>query len=229
VIKPVSLAVLSWFISLLMSIFLILTGVRLLLTPVFLSIEYNMPGFPEDAYGFNKADRLYWSNNALDYLLNEDGISFLADLRFEDGQSVYNQRELRHMIDVKVVVKYALNVWMFSMVVLIGLGVICYFRGWLTWYWIALSRGGWLTGLLLVSVVIIVLVSFRVFFVAFHNMFFKPGTWTFLYSDTLIRLFPERFWFDAFVLIGLIAILSGIGAGILFQRLAKRSTNKNGF
>lgn len=219
-IKPIPVAVLSWCISLLFSIFLILTGVRLLLTPVFLSIEYNMPGFPEDAYGFTKADRLLWSNNALEYLLNNEDISFLADLRFENGQPVYNQRELRHMIDVKLVVKYTLNVWLFSAVILIGLGVLAHFAGWLERYWLALSRGGWLISILLISVVIIVLVSFRVFFVAFHNVFFEPGTWTFLYSDTLIRLFPERFWFDAFVLIGLIAILSGIGAGIFFKRLA---------
>jgi hypothetical protein len=27
----------------------------------------------------------------------------------------------------------------------------------------------------------------------FHQIFFSAGTWMFLYSDTLIRLFPERF------------------------------------
>jgi uncharacterized membrane protein len=55
-----------------------------------------------------------------------------------------------------------------------------------------------------------VLLSFNVLFVAFHNVFFQAGTWMFLFSDTLIRLFPERFWRDTFIAVG---VLSG-GAGL---------------
>jgi hypothetical protein len=60
-----------------------------------------MPGFPADRYGFTTADRLYWADIAVDYLVNTAGIEFLADLRFEDGSPVYNERELKHMVDVK--------------------------------------------------------------------------------------------------------------------------------
>jgi uncharacterized membrane protein len=57
------------------------------------------------------------------------------------------------------------------------------------------------------------LLSFGVFFVAFHNVFFEPGTWVFYYSDTLIRLFPERFWRDIFLYVGGFAIISGLALG----------------
>jgi uncharacterized membrane protein len=50
-----------------------------------------------------------------------------------------------------------------------------------------------------------------VWFVAFHQVFFAAGTWTFEYSDTLIRLFPNRFWFDAALTIAGLTT----GAGVL--------------
>ncbi|MDV7390213.1 DUF1461 domain-containing protein, partial [Arthrospira platensis SPKY1] len=39
-------------------------------------------------------------------------------------------------------------------------------------------------------------VAWGAFFTLFHDLFFPPGTWTFNYTDSLIRLFPEQFWFD---------------------------------
>jgi len=61
----------------------------------------------------------------------------------------------------------------------------------------------------LAAILLFVLLAFGVIFVAFHNVFFPPGTWTFLYSDTLIRLFPERFWRDTFIAVGVVAAVPG--------------------
>ena len=74
-----------------------------------------------------------------------------------------------------------------------------------------LERGGWLTLILVGLIVLTVLVGFGYFFIAFHEVLFAPGTWTFEYSDTLIRLFPERFWRDTFLILGLISLLGGFG------------------
>jgi integral membrane protein (TIGR01906 family) len=223
--------VLSWVVTLLIPFALILSAVRLLLTPVYLTIEYSTPGFPPDLYGFTKADRLYYANIAREYLLNDASISFLGDLRFPEGQQtppatcqfmedctrLYNDRELKHMLDVKNVVKAAMNVWIFSLVALLGLGLWAWFGGWWREYRHGLSRGGWLTAILIAAILLLVLVAFGVVFVAFHNIFFASGTWTFLYSDTLIRLFPERFWRDTFLAVG---IISG-GLGIILGYLAR--------
>jgi len=78
---------------------------HLLLTPAFVQLEYRTPNFPPDSYGFTQQDRLLWSQIALEYLLNDEGINFLEDLVFEDGAQVYNARELKHMLDVKEVVQ----------------------------------------------------------------------------------------------------------------------------
>jgi integral membrane protein (TIGR01906 family) len=210
--------VLSWLVTILVPVALVLTAVRLLLTPVFVQFEYRTPNFPPDPYGFTQEDRLYWSQIALNYLLNDQGISYLGDLRFPDGNPLYNQRELKHMADVKKVVQAALKVWVGSLAGLALLGVWAWRADWLQLFRHGLSRGGWLTLLLVGTVILFVLVGFGVFFVFFHDIFFAPGTWTFSYSDTLIRLFPERFWRDTFLVLGVLAGGVGLAMGYIFQR-----------
>jgi hypothetical protein len=62
-------------------------------------------------------ERIAYAGVARDYLLNDSGIEFLGDLRFEDGSPVYNARELRHMEDVKQLVQITLKAWLVSLVV----------------------------------------------------------------------------------------------------------------
>ena len=210
--------VISWLVTLLVPVFLTVGAVRLMLSPLFINIEYRLPGFPVDRYGFTTEERLEYANLARIYLVNSADISFLGDLRFKDGTPMYNPRELSHMVDVKTVVQGGLLVWYFSLFVLIGSGLWAWFAGWWPAYARGLGRGGWLTMILLGLLLFLVLLSFRFIFVAFHNIFFASGTWTFNYSDTLIRLFPERFWFDVFIAVGGVTLLGGLALGLLFGR-----------
>jgi integral membrane protein (TIGR01906 family) len=212
---------LSWLVMILIPICLVLSVVRGLIAPAFLQIEYNLPGFPDDPYGFTKDDRLYWSQIDLNYLLNPAGISFLADLKFANGEPVYNSRELRHMVDVKNVVRGALGVWYVSIILLFGLGFWAWRGNWWIWFRAGLRRGGWLTVGLLVATGLFIFFGFDIFFVAFHNVFFASGTWTFLWSDTLIRLFPERFWYVVFMMVAGTTIGLGIILGLVFRNPSK--------
>jgi len=216
--------ILSWLVALLVPLALIGLGLRALLTPLFLRIEYNMPYFPPDQYGFTKEDRLKWAPYALNYLVNRADISYLADLKFEDGTSLYNERELSHMADVKRVTKAALNVWYVTLALSLGLGIWSRLGHWEQAYRQGLMRGGWLMVGLAVAVGLVVLVGILInpevfwnFFVGFHRLFFTGDTWLFLFSDTLIRLFPLRFWQDAFLLAALIALGGGIALGVGFR------------
>jgi len=215
------LTILSWFVSLLVPIALIGIGLRALLTPTFLNIEYNMPYFPTDGYGFSQADRLHWAPYALEYLVNNADISYLGDLRFENGTPLYNDRELTHMEDVKRVTKGALNVWYITIALLVMLGGWSWREGWMQAYRSGLMRGGWLmvglAGVIGFIVIIGILVDpniFWNFFAGFHALFFEGNSWLFLNSDTLIRLFPIRFWQDAFLFAAIIALSGGFGLGI---------------
>jgi integral membrane protein (TIGR01906 family) len=213
--------VLSWVITILVPAALILTSVRLMLTPLYVSFEYNVPGFPQDSFGFTKHDRLHWADITRVYLLNSADISYLANLRFPDGTPVYNERELRHMVDVKNVLGKALNVWLISLGALVVLGAWAWFGHWWDLFKHGLGRGGWLTVILVATVLIFVIFGFGVFFVFFHDIFFQPGTWMFLWSDTLIRLFPERFWRDIFILVGALSLGGGLALAYLTRPTKK--------
>lgn len=200
----------KWLVAVLIPIGLILTAVRLLLTPAFVNLEYRTPNFPADPYGFTQEDRLFWSLIALDYLMNDEGIDFLGDLQFEDGSPVYNARELKHMVDVKNVVQAALIAWYISLIGIFLLGIWAFWGDMWNEYKRGLSLGGWLTVILIALTLLVVLIGFSLFFVFFHQIFFEAGTWVFRFSDTLIRLFPERFWRDTFLAVGIISLTGGL-------------------
>jgi integral membrane protein (TIGR01906 family) len=214
-------SILSLIITLIVPIALIGLGLRVLLSPLFLQVEYNMPYFPPDDFGFTKADRLKWAPYALNYLTNSADISYLGNLKFEDGKPLYNERELSHMNDVKRVMQGALNAWYISLVALALLGVWAWLGGWGDTYRLGLMRGGWLMVIVSIAIGLIALIGIAVspnlffqFFAGFHSLFFEGDSWLFLFSDTLIRLFPIRFWQDAFLWAAVIALGGGIALGL---------------
>jgi len=223
---------LSWLVAILVPIALIGLGLRALLTPAFLQIEYNMPYFPPDEYGFTRKDRLQWAPYALEYLINSADISFLGDLEFDNGSPLYNERELGHMEDVKGVTQGALNVWYISLALLTMLGIWSWRGSWTQTYRQGLMRGGWLMVGLAGVIGLIVVVGISVnpnvfwnFFVGFHGLFFEGDSWLFLYSDTLIRLFPLRFWQDAFLFAAVIALGGGIALGLGMRSASRARMN----
>jgi integral membrane protein (TIGR01906 family) len=216
--------IMSWLVALVLPVLIILSVVRLVINPWYLVFEYHTPGFPADPYGFTLQDRLTYGKLAVDYLVNSADISFLGDLRFHAGQQapqttcqemtdcthLYNDRELQHMLDVKNVVTGAMQVLVVSLVVLVVLALWAWLGKWFTTYLKGLQRGGIVTLVFIGLIILFVLVAFDYLFVLFHEIFFRAGTWTFLYSDTLIRLFPERFWQDTFLFVGGLSALLGL-------------------
>jgi integral membrane protein (TIGR01906 family) len=219
--------ILSYLISLLTPIALIGMALRILLTPIFYTVEYNMPYFPADEYGFTKEDRLRWAKPSVEYLVSGADISYLGDLIFDDGIPLYNERELSHMEDVKGVVLNALGAWTISLIILAALAIFAKRGDWIPDYLNGLRRGGlWMIGLaaaLGLTAGIGIAVNpdvFWEFFTVFHQIFFEGDSWLFYYSDTLIRLFPIRFWQDAFLWAAVLAL--GGGAALAFGLRMKR-------
>lgn len=179
------------------------------MTPLFLEIEYRTPNFPEDEYGFTQEDRLRFAPLALEYLLNNEGISFLGDQTFDDGSPLYNERELGHMIDVKNLIQLGLKVWYGLLVLFAALGIWAWKAEWIFDYRMMLVAGAKLTISLIILLILFVLINFNNLFVGFHRIFFEGNTWVFLFSDSLIRLFPIRFWRDAFIGLGGFTLIWG--------------------
>jgi integral membrane protein (TIGR01906 family) len=226
-------------ITILVPVGLVLGAVRIVLNPWYPKLEYRMPWFPEDEYGFTRAERDKYALIAVEYLNTTQDIHLLMDLRFPAGVTappiscmettdcnlMYNDRELHHMIDVKYVLGFVLPVGYTIIFGLILLGIWAWKRGWWGDYRISLQRGGWLMLAILFTLIVMVAGFFDWFFTFFHEVFFSSGTWQFYTSDTLIRLFPERFWMDTFIYVGGIAALGGLALVILGRKQKVKSGN----
>jgi len=201
--------------------FILMSSIRILFNPYSLQLEYNTPGFPADPYGFTQADRLKWANVSLDFLLNNQDLSFFDPLKLPDGSPLYNARELSHMWDVKILLQRMISVWIVLGVVLVLAGIVAWRMKQLKAYFAFLSRGGWLTLIIIALILAGVALSFNWLFTEFHRIFFTGDTWLFLYSDTFIRLFPMQFWQDAFIAGGVLAILFGLIFGFGGRALSR--------
>ncbi len=200
---------LSGVIRFLLPILLILSSVWITLQSarIWVQIEYRMPGFPDDTYGFTLEDRLYWAGIDIDYLINDEGIDYFDAYRLPSGEPMHNERELRHMMDVKLLIGQTWIALGTGWILLLVVSIILSQRlGWGNVFnTIEVSAKGtiWLMLLLAVGLVI----AFGVLFVGFHRIFFEGDTWLFSYSDTFIRLYPERFWRDTFALVAIITLV----------------------
>ncbi|MGD2252826.1 MAG: TIGR01906 family membrane protein [Anaerolineales bacterium] len=200
----------------------LLTSLRFLLTDAFVWIEYHTPAFPADPYGFTLEDRLYWAPIGLDYLLNDEPIEFLSELQFEDGEPVFNARELRHMEDVKRLTQALLVVWFVGLGALALLVGVLWRSGRLARALEGLKLGSRVTLIAMGALALTLVVAFSLLFVGFHRIFFEGDTWLFLHSDTLIRLFPERFWRDTFIfVIALTSLFAALIGWIARRALAR--------
>ena len=198
---------------------LLLGALRLVLSHEFLRYEYTRPGFPTDPYGFTTEDRLALGFYALDYLLNGENIDFLGSLTLapeqcllsdakQDSCPMFSQAALGHMEDVKYITNltfaFGLGLAIAACATVILVGRIAAVRRAILR---GLHLGSMLTLGLLASLAVLAAAIWDRAFDAFHELFFAAGTWRFPFSDTLIRLYPERLFVDAaIVIIALVAL-----------------------
>ena len=187
--------------------------IRAIIASNYPAFEY--PRIAPDAFGWTAEERLALGEATLDYIQRpepaEEVIYLLEDLRLPEdpSQPLYKESEIGHMLDVKILfdaVGRILN-WL---VVIVPLGLIALYFIDKQQLYDTVFRGGWATIILLAGIAIFIFVGWSLFFTTFHELLFPPGTWTFYYSDSLIRLFPEKFWFDVGAIISVGTLLEGV-------------------
>jgi integral membrane protein (TIGR01906 family) len=218
----------------------LLTGnIQLLAHPRFVNFEYGKAGFPDDTfiplegYSLEKAERTALANAALRSIVGPEGMRALQEARFQKtGEPAFNEREIRHMRDVRWLFSRARVAFWVALAALLGGGAL------LLWWGRQTGQGHrLLTRPLLISVIatlttaaalgLYILLNFDSFFTEFHHVFFEGSTWRFRRDDTLIRLFPTDFWFDAATIIaGLTAAeLAFVGLGAWWWERRKRDAD----
>jgi integral membrane protein (TIGR01906 family) len=188
--------------------------IRVLMHPRWALFEYSRPNFPPDAFGFSAEERTRLAITGIDSIVGPRGVVVLQEARLADGSPAFNEREVGHMQDVRRVTS---NIYLAQVMLLIAAVAAAIA---LTWQRAtraavpgALLTGAIATVVLLVALVVFVLTGFDTFFTAFHRVFFSGDTWLFNYTDTLIRLYPEQFWFDAAAVIGVTTIVEAAALG----------------
>jgi integral membrane protein (TIGR01906 family) len=214
-------------ITLLLPVLLVIGSIRLLNTDNYLSFEYDKASFPADPFGFDHSQRLAYAGVNFRYVRENQPIDALARLRLGD-QPIYNARELKHMQDVQKTYQMTTRIWHFALGITLLAGLA------LAWevetrpaLLAALQAGGLLAAGLIAAIGVLALIAWRVWFVAFHQVFFAPGTWSFNNSDTLIRLFPEKFWFDAALTISILSLVGGLSLALIGWWLKPKNGGRN--
>ncbi len=190
---------------------IVLTGaVRLNNLPWFAAWEYHRADFPADPYGMGTDERLRLAQRAIYFLNAPHNLELLSELRLEDGQLAFNARELAHMDDVKRAMDALTALGIAALVVTLASSAALTRRAGAQAAWGAVSDGGLVTLGALGLVAAFMLLAWERFFIAFHELLFPPDTWMFEYSDTLIRLFPERFWQDVGLVIASLVFVQAL-------------------
>lgn len=141
-----------------------------------------------------------------------DGI--LADLVFGpptfdvsvEGQAVLNERERSHMADVRGVFG-AFALLAAAAVIVVLAGWLLARRRWAATFWrsVRVGASGLTIGILVAGAV--GLFAFDLAFEVFHRLFFAGGTYDFdPRTDRLVQLFPDRFWFETSIAVGVVVL-----------------------
>jgi integral membrane protein (TIGR01906 family) len=226
------LDLIRWLIVLAVPITLLAANLRIVTSQWFVHWEYNKAGFPADPYSLSVSERAHLAEVCVDYLATNAPIALLEDLRLPDGAPAFNARELRHMVDVQAAYQKLLAAGIVGAIVLCsGIAVFLIKGPPYRRFSAALANGALLTLGLLGVVGLYMVLGWQSFFTFFHRIFFEGETWLFPYSDTLIRLFPMRFWIDvAVVIVGLLAAEAVVVAGLRYiwakRERRERQTNE---
>jgi integral membrane protein (TIGR01906 family) len=176
-------------ITLCIPVALILTNVFLFMNPTWLAFQYSQPGFPPSVR-FTPPDRYRLASESIEYVRGNRTLEHFKAL------GVYDDREIKHMVDVRELVDKVKIVLPLLLVLIVVLFIALTrakenralaARG--------LLKGAVLTVGVFVAVGLFAAVGFQTFFTLFHRVFFEGDTWLFNYTDSLIQFYPLPFWF----------------------------------
>ncbi|HEU0304600.1 MAG TPA: DUF1461 domain-containing protein [Gaiellaceae bacterium] len=202
-------------IALVVPALLVVNGIRLITNEQYVRALYDYGGVPDDRYGLPEAERERLALVGLRSIQpSSEGVDLLREARLASGEPAFGARELRHMEDVRTAVSRAYRFQLITAVAMAVLAVLFALLGSMrALVPVALARGAALTVAVAVVVGVVAATSYSSFEEPFHWLFFEGETWRFEETDTLRRLYPDRFWLDTAIVIGVLAVLQ---AGVLF-------------
>jgi integral membrane protein (TIGR01906 family) len=195
---------------------LVVNGFRLVAGEWLVRFEYGRDGFPPDRYGLAAGERTALALVGLESILpGSEGTALLERATLPDGTAAFDRRQIEHMADVRRLLGAALRL---QLLLAVALGALA--LGLRRTRLRAAVPAGLLAGALgtvAVAVVAVpfVLLGFDGLFTRFHEVFFDGDSWRFARTDTLLRLYPDRFWEDTAQLIAALTLAQAAVLGPL--------------
>ena len=197
------------------AIVVVAVAILLFLNPVWVGFEQGRA--QSAAYTGFSQDQLTSVTNAILSDLVIGPPSFDVAL---DGVPVLKERERSHMRDVRSVFVSLYLVAIVSAAVLAAAFVVTRRTGRAA-LWRRLSRAGVAIAAVTVVGGVIGLLAFDAAFELFHEIFFPAGTYLFdTRTDRLVQLFPDQFWSDTTVGVGVAIVVLALGLARFGRRRA---------
>ncbi len=129
-----------------------------------------------------------------------------------NGAPVLNERERQHMRDVRSVFVGLFALAAAGAVVLVAAFALSRGTAARASLWRRLGLAGRVIAVATVAGGLVGLLSFDAAFELFHELFFPPGSFLFNpATDRLVQLFPETFWVETTVAVGIVLVALSIG------------------
>jgi integral membrane protein (TIGR01906 family) len=144
------------------------------------------------------------------------------DTRLTADRPILDARERSHMSDVSALVRLLAAI--LAVAVLTAMACAVLLRGQSATIGRVMLAAAAGVGVAAAVLAIVFAVAFEPAFLAFHAIFFPPGTYLFAPGSQLILLFPEGFWFDASLAAGATIVLTAVAIGLGGLRLLRRAT-----
>jgi len=196
-------------------VFLLLTNVRIAATePRVYNYSYRQYDAPLRT-GIDRAQLDAATGEIVDYFRTGSGDELLDVRVVVDGeeQALYTQREVLHMRDVRSLMQFSFRLQEIAFVYLVSYIVVVFLwsreRALRELATQSLLAGG-ATVAILGAGAIAVLLGFDTLFEQFHLLSFSNDFWQLNpATDRLIQMFPQGFWFDVTLAVGVITAMQG--------------------
>ncbi len=196
---------------------------RLAFNEWFIEWEYSKADFPKDRYGLEDSYRKYLAKLGLRAVLSDEGMEEFKRAKLPNGKKAFTPREVKHMEDVKRLLSLFFP-FLYISILLSALALLCIGDGRLIGK--TLIASSLFSFFLVTAVAVLSVTNYDLAFELFHNYVFDPYSWRFRYTDTLLRIYPMKLWYDGtlFVLTsaGLLSLLSLL-TGVLLLRYRRSS------
>ena len=187
-------------------LFFTANAIRVLLTETYVRAAYPHLA-PDDVLNEKRRTELALLGLRVVDPLRGDSVASLRAPRLPSGRRAFTAKELRHMRDVRA---WLWRLLVFELVVVAVLAVAAVSaRRELAQ---VLLAGGVATIAIGVLALGAMLVDFDDVLLGFHKLLFEGQSWHFSNEDTLIRVYPERFWNWTGIAMGVLVVAQAVVA-----------------